>query len=178
MENVIWTLNFYFPRNGPQFNLIINRNNPSIQVSGYLGLDTWILILSNYPMFGYMDSWISQFFMYPDTWIHGYLDIMDTWIFKLFQYLDNGQPKKLGYPSIRIPHPYIGTLGQPIAPKLEDQIVFVHLSVDKHTPDFIIQILLDRYLLVSNLTFSFGIGACPTHFNSDCTNKYYFLSKR
>ena len=60
--------------------VIINGNNPSIQVSGYLGLDTWILILSNYPMFGYMDSWISQFFMYPDTWIHGYLDIMDTWI--------------------------------------------------------------------------------------------------
>ena len=69
----------------PQFNLIINTINTSIQVSGYLGLDTWILILSNYPMFGYMDSWISQFFMYPDTWIHGYLDIMDNWI---FGYLD------------------------------------------------------------------------------------------
>jgi len=58
----------------------INENNPSIQVSGYLGLDAWILILSNYPKFGYMDSWISHFYMYPDTWIHGYLDIMDTWI--------------------------------------------------------------------------------------------------
>ena len=58
-------------RNGLSFNLIINENNPSIQVSGYLSLDTWILILSNYPMFGYMDSWISQFFVYPDTWIHG-----------------------------------------------------------------------------------------------------------
>merc|ERR1712051_596391 len=66
---------------------------------GYLGLDTWISILSNYPMFGYMDSWISHFFMYPDTWIHGYLDIMDTWI---LGYLNFGQPKKLGYPSIRI----------------------------------------------------------------------------
>ena len=56
------------------------KKTPSIQVSGYMGLHTWILILSNYPMFGYMDSWISQFVMYPDTWIHGYLDIMDTWI--------------------------------------------------------------------------------------------------
>ena len=80
MENLIWTLNSYFLKNGPQFNLIINKNNPNNEVSGYLGLDTWILILSNYPMFGYMDSWISQFFMYPDTWIHGYLDIMDIWI--------------------------------------------------------------------------------------------------
>ena len=73
-------LNSYFLRNVSQSISIINENNPSIQVSGYLGLDTWILILSNYPMFGYMDSWISQFFMYPDTWIHGYLDIMDIWI--------------------------------------------------------------------------------------------------
>ena len=40
-----------------------------------MDLDTWIMILSNYPMFGYMDSWISQFSMYPDTWIHGYLYI-------------------------------------------------------------------------------------------------------
>ena len=73
-------LNSYFLRNVSQSISIINENNPSIQVSGYLDLDTWILILSNYPMFGYMDSWISQFSMYPDTWIHGYLDIMDTWI--------------------------------------------------------------------------------------------------
>ena len=40
---------------------------------------------TTYHMFGYMDSWISQFFIYPDTWIHGYLDIMDNWI---FGYLD------------------------------------------------------------------------------------------
>ena len=37
-------------------------------------------------MFGYLDSWISQFFMYPDTWIHGYLDIMDTWILGYFNF--------------------------------------------------------------------------------------------
>ena len=40
-------------------------------------------------MFGYMDSWISQFFVYPDTWIHGYLDIvdiMDTWILGYFNF--------------------------------------------------------------------------------------------
>ena len=79
-QNLVWMLNSYFLRNVSQFISIINENNPSIQVSGYLGLDTWILILSNYPMFGYMDSWISQFFMYPDTWIHGYSDITDIWI--------------------------------------------------------------------------------------------------
>ena len=73
-------LNSYYLRNVSEFISIIGINILSIQVSGYLGLDTWILILSNYPIFGYMDSWISQFLMYPDTWIHGYLDIMDTWI--------------------------------------------------------------------------------------------------
>ena len=115
MENLIWTLNSYFLRNGSQFNLVINKNNPSIQVSGYLDLDTWILILSNYPMFGYMDSWISQFFVYPDTWIHGYLDIMDimdTWIlgyFNFFSFRIMDSQKSLdiqvsGYPTIRISH--------------------------------------------------------------------------
>ena len=71
---------YYYNWNFPLFNLIINENNSSIQVSVYFGLDTWILSLSSYPMFGYLDSWISQFFMYPDTWIHGHLDIMDNWI--------------------------------------------------------------------------------------------------
>ena len=32
MENLIWTLNSYFLRNGPQFNLIIYKNNPNNQV--------------------------------------------------------------------------------------------------------------------------------------------------
>ena len=50
---------YYYNWNFPLFNLIINENNSSIQVSGYLGLDTWILTLSNYPMFGYLDSLIS-----------------------------------------------------------------------------------------------------------------------
>ena len=67
-------------------NMKNKKKTPSIQVSGYMGLHTWILILSNYPMFGYMDSWISQFVMYPDTWIHGYLDIMDTWIVGYFNF--------------------------------------------------------------------------------------------
>ena len=31
-ENLIWTLNSYFLRNGPQFNLIIYKNNPNNQV--------------------------------------------------------------------------------------------------------------------------------------------------
>ena len=81
-------------------------------------MDTWILILSNYPMFGYMDSWISQFFVYPDTWIHGYLDIvdiMDTWIlgyFNFFSFRIMDSQKSLdiqvsGYPTIRISHPYL-----------------------------------------------------------------------
>ena len=33
--------------------VIINRNNPSIQVSRYLGLDTWILILTVACAWGY-----------------------------------------------------------------------------------------------------------------------------
>ena len=78
-------LNSYFLRNVSQFISTINENNSSIQVSGYLGLDSWILILSNYPKFGYVDSWISHFYMYPDTWIHGYLD---TWISIYFGYMD------------------------------------------------------------------------------------------
>ena len=82
-----------------------------IQVSRYLGLDTWILILSNYPMLGYMDSWISHFFMYPDTWINGYLD---SWIPKYFNFfsiriMDSQNCLDIQvswYLNIRIPHSY------------------------------------------------------------------------
>ena len=58
--------------------------------------------------------------MYPDTWKHGYLDIMDTWIhgyLSFFSLWITDSQKSLdirvyGYPSIRIPHPYISTLYQ------------------------------------------------------------------
>ena len=116
MENLIWTLNSYFLRNGSQFNLVINKNNPSIQAFGYLGLDTQILILSNFPMFGYMgqlDMSILYVSGYLDTWILGYHGYMDTWILGYFKFFNiwimdsqnNLDIQVSGYPSIRIPHP-------------------------------------------------------------------------
>ena len=97
-QNLVWMLNSYFLRNVSQFISIINENNPSIQV----GLDTWILILSNSWIHGQLDISILYVYRYLDTWIlgyHGYLDTSILGYFNFFQYPDNGYPKQLGYPS-------------------------------------------------------------------------------
>ena len=47
---------------------------------------------------------------------------MDTWIFQLFQNPDSGQPKKLGYPSIRISnYPDTTSLGNTDRAKWRDR---------------------------------------------------------
>ena len=101
--------------------VIINGNNPSIRilVFGYLDID--VIQLSNGRIHGQLDISIFCVSGYLDTWIlgyRGYHGYLDTWIFQLFQFPDNGQPKKLGYPSIRISnYPDITSLALGETPK-------------------------------------------------------------
>ena len=79
-------LNSYFLRNVSQFISTINENNSSIQVSGYLGLDSWILILSKIWIRGQLDISFLYVSGYLDTWILGYHGYLDNWILGYFKF--------------------------------------------------------------------------------------------
>jgi len=53
---------------------------------------------------GYLDTWILGNHGYLDTWILGYFNFFRIWIMDSQKSLDI---QVSGYPSIRIPHPYI-----------------------------------------------------------------------
>ena len=97
------------PHNGRNFQILSknmkNKKNskyPSIRIHGFTYLDIDTIQLSNVWIHGQLDISICYVSGYLDTWILRYHGYLDSWIFQLFQHLDNGQPKQLGYPSIRI----------------------------------------------------------------------------